>query len=128
MPELCYVERDNRRDYDGPMWGMAYFTTFELLEQWGDDWDDAPYEDNAGTPYDMHGEKITKLLFTLDHVSTPEGRHLSVRDINSGRAPWLNMWDSYAGMKKTIHAGASEEEFIRFVQGNNGRVFREVVE
>ena len=37
---LCYVE------------GMAaYFTTQSVTEQWGDDWNDAPYEHNAGTPY-----------------------------------------------------------------------------
>lgn len=37
---LCYVE------------GMAaYFTTQPVTEQWGDDWNDAPYEHNAGTPY-----------------------------------------------------------------------------
>ncbi len=30
----------------------AYFTPMFLDEQWGDDWDDAPYEHNAGVPYD----------------------------------------------------------------------------
>lgn len=38
-PVLCYV--------DG---GKAYFTTQKLEDQWGDDWDDAPYEHNAGIP------------------------------------------------------------------------------
>ena len=37
---LCYVAGN-----------FAYFTTKPLSEQWGDDWDDAPYEHNAGTPY-----------------------------------------------------------------------------
>jgi hypothetical protein len=40
MPVLCYVEG---------FW--AFFTTRPLAEQWGDDWDDAPYEHNAGRPY-----------------------------------------------------------------------------
>lgn len=40
-PVLCYV--------CGP---WAYFTTRPLADQWGDDWDDAPYEHNAGTPYE----------------------------------------------------------------------------
>lgn len=31
---------------------MAYFTPASMDEQWGDDWDDAPYEHNAGIPYD----------------------------------------------------------------------------
>ena len=39
-PILCYVK--------GP---WAYFTTQPLKKQWGDDWDDAPYEHNAGEPY-----------------------------------------------------------------------------
>lgn len=39
-PRLCYVEGD-----------WAYFTTQPLDKQWGDDWDDAPYEHNAGEPY-----------------------------------------------------------------------------
>ena len=38
---LCYV--------NGP---FAYFTTKEVSEQWGDDWNDAPYEHNAGKPYE----------------------------------------------------------------------------
>lgn len=38
--KLCYVEHN-----------WAYFTTQELSKQWGDDWDDAPYEHNAGSPY-----------------------------------------------------------------------------
>ena len=30
---------------------FAYFTSKDLTEQWGDDWNDAPYEHNAGEPY-----------------------------------------------------------------------------
>lgn len=39
--KLCYID-----DSKG-----AYFTTQPLEEQWGDDWNDAPYEHNAGPPY-----------------------------------------------------------------------------
>lgn len=39
--KLCYV-KDN----------FAYFTTRDLDKQWGDDWNDAPYEHNAGRPYE----------------------------------------------------------------------------
>lgn len=38
---LCYI--------DGP---WAFFTTQPLDQQWGDDWNDAPYEHNAGDPYE----------------------------------------------------------------------------
>lgn len=43
---LCYVDKER----DGAT--IAYFTTQPLAEAWGDDWDDAPYEHNAGTPYE----------------------------------------------------------------------------
>lgn len=39
-PLLCYVNGST-----------AYFTTQELSKQWGDDWNDAPYEHNAEEPY-----------------------------------------------------------------------------
>jgi hypothetical protein len=41
-PVLCYV---------APESPWCYFTTKDLSEQWGDDWNDAPYEHNAGPPY-----------------------------------------------------------------------------
>lgn len=37
---LCYVKGC-----------FAYFTSQPVEEQWGDDWNDAPYEHNAGEPY-----------------------------------------------------------------------------
>ena len=41
--KLCYVRHN-----------ILYFTdSFE--KQWGDDWDDAPYEHNAGEPYEWGG-------------------------------------------------------------------------
>lgn len=39
--KLCYISEN-----------IAYFTTLPLSEQWGDDWNDAPYEHNAGPPYE----------------------------------------------------------------------------
>lgn len=37
---LCMVKGDT-----------MYFTTQEIERQWGDDWDDAPWQHNAGNPY-----------------------------------------------------------------------------
>ena len=34
----------------------AYFTPLAMEDQWGDDWDDAPYEHNAGSPCDPEDE------------------------------------------------------------------------
>lgn len=43
---LCYVAPS--MDGDRELW----FTSQPVVEQWGDDWNDAPYEHNAGRPYD----------------------------------------------------------------------------
>lgn len=43
--KLCYIESSGSG-------GTAYFTTNDLDRQWGDDWNDAPYEHNAGSPYE----------------------------------------------------------------------------
>lgn len=40
---LCYVDGN-----------FAYFTTRHLYDQCGDDWNDVPYEHNAGAPYEPH--------------------------------------------------------------------------
>lgn len=45
-PVLCYVCRHDH---------AAWFTTRALGEQWGDDWNDVPYDCNAGDPYGPSG-------------------------------------------------------------------------
>jgi len=49
---LCYVS---------PPW--AWFTSLPVEEQWGDDWDDAPYQHNAGRPYSEEGVTLEKVGF-----------------------------------------------------------------
>ena len=39
--KLCYLENN-----------IMYFTS-DIENQWGDDWDDRPYEHNAGKPYQI---------------------------------------------------------------------------
>ena len=46
-PVLCYIDQHKR----------AYFTTQALSKQWGDDWNDAPYEQNA-SPRIVTGKQI----------------------------------------------------------------------
>jgi hypothetical protein len=68
-PVLCYVEK---------CW--AFFTRAPLSAQWGDDWDDAPYEHNAGWPYEEYtsngtrlDSRIVKIAFDSD-LQTPADR------------------------------------------------------
>ena len=48
-----------------------YFTN-NLKEQWGDDWDDAPYEYNAEVPYD-HDTEILQVPICLDYFKLLKG-------------------------------------------------------
>jgi hypothetical protein len=92
-PVLCYVDGN-----------VAYFTTQPLEEANGDDWNDTPYEHNAGTPYRWSAEsehdklktpcEITSVYF-IGPFQRPEDfcRRDSggwcVDDINRGLVPWL---------------------------------------
>ncbi len=37
-------------------------------DYWGDDWDDAPYELNAGTVYDKYVSQIVEYAFPVDYL------------------------------------------------------------
>lgn len=133
-PVLCYVSGS-----------CAYFTTQELSKQWGDDWNDAPYEHNAGEPYRWRPEKwdqdqrkhvpndeprwdIVEVFFSSD-LETPDAGHLnspfSVEQINLGRTPWLfgDKWSHTPGLR--IMAGTSLSEFKRLIRENGGRIWVE---
>lgn len=123
--KLCYIEGD-----------IAYFTTCPIDKQWGDDWNDAPYEHNAGAPYewaeymrkhDKEPYEIKKLSFS-SRLETPSrlayggNSRFSVEDINSGKTPWLQTED-WEKEKVTIMANISIPEFISAIQKDNGTIF-----
>jgi len=50
--KLCYVEKSyDDKSYEADGTYILYFTTKDLKDQWGDDWNDTPFEHNAGRPY-----------------------------------------------------------------------------
>jgi Lar family restriction alleviation protein len=115
---LCYVRHDR-----------AWFTTAPLIgpaRQWGDDWNDAPYEHNAGSPYSEKGETLTAVPFYAGDLVTPDdmvaNSRWSVEDINAGRTPWLKS-SSYAGGSIRIMSGASFNEFREKVRAAGGEVY-----
>ncbi|MDB4312188.1 hypothetical protein N9937_02035 [bacterium] len=75
---------------DGP---FAYFTD-EFDKAWGDDWDDVPYEHNAGHPY---GRYFVIMYDNRENgygiPRSPNHGHLnspySVDDINNMHVPWI---------------------------------------
>lgn len=138
-PILCYVDGD-----------FAYFTTQSLDKQWGDDWDDAPYEHNAETPYTpcWHREKgdcqcdICKREWNKD--GTPKWRIIkvafegmfsrpcdgamnsrwSVRDINKKCVPWLSQ--PYINDNPvSIYAGTTLKKFKELILKGGGTVYEE---
>ena len=125
-PVLCYVS--------GP---WAYFTTQPLNEQWGDDWNDAPYEHNAGKPYE-HWEDSGKKPWEIVVVAwsgsfaTPcedfPNSPYSVEAINKKAIPWLrpDVWGEQHGI--SIFAGTPLSEFIAKVKEAGGKVYVEVDE
>lgn len=99
---LCYIQR-----YDGY---RAFFTTAPLDKQWGDDWNDAPYEHNAGAPYPVEGFELGYVDFDPGDMITPAEGHCnspwSVEQINRGEVPWLRN-----GSVNIVTAGATFDEF-----------------
>lgn len=127
--ELCYVHKNK-----------AYFTN-DFEHCWGDDFDDIPYEHNAGLPYDYWSELIEdnedifkrkyihhpielKELFyefPCEWVSLPCDNYtnspFSVEMINKGAIAWI------IGNDFIIPAKTEYEDFIKIVQSNKGIVY-----
>ena len=124
-PVLCYIEEP-----------WAFFTTQSLDEQWGDDWDDAAYEYNAGRPYTFcdHDRKRGKSPWSITQVAysgpfeTPsawEGNSpWSVRDINQGRVAWLQTSRYAKGDPVIIHAGCPISQFCELIEAGGGAIYR----
>jgi hypothetical protein len=123
-PVLCYIENSK-----------AYFTTCPIEHQWGDDWNDAPYEHNAGTPYLWHEHdlkrglpeyRIETVYFEVD-MDTPCSNVInspfSVEAINRGDIAWLRPSAYSASAKKSIHAGVTLNEFKQIIRENGGDVW-----
>ncbi len=117
--KLCYID-DNK----------AWFTTQPLDKQWGDDWDDTPYEHNAGEPYEPHrdGEdwEITSVMFEGSFEVPRENYRnspYSVQDINALHTPWLKTESWVIKPRSVLFAGSSLEEFTAFVEKHGGTVY-----
>lgn len=100
--ELCYV-----------CGNFAYFTN-----DWdncsGDDWNDAPYQYNAGLPYNY----CAKIAFEVNaHQPYNMPYPYSVDDINSMAVPWL------VNEVTSIYANCTLEAFVYWIQVMGGKVY-----
>jgi len=117
---LCYVESR-----------CAWFTTQPVQKQWGDDWNDAPYEHNAGDPYEYSPRdgrepyRLYRAYFEANY-ETPADRAwsgnswVSVETINSGAMAWLS--PTQEGLPP-IMAGTTLRDFIRIILDGGGSVY-----
>lgn len=116
--QLCYAELP-----------FVWFTT-NLAEQWGEDWNAAPYEHNAERPYppdpsrgrDYELFRVAIFANPYKHqLFVPEDGHYnspwSVEDINGGAVPWLRLadigWDPLT--IGVVMAGTTYTDFRGFV-------------
>ena len=121
--QLCYVDGKE-----------AYFTD-DFEHQWGDDWNDAPYEHNAGEPYDSwydddhkeHKINIYKVYFEIEDYwrgyepcSGTDNSRYTVEQINKGAIAWIKTDDFF------IKAGTTYKEFVEIIKSNNGKIFVEI--
>jgi len=125
---LCYVDGRDR---------FAWFTSIPLVDQWGDDWNDAPYEHNAGEPYSTHKEGSERVEHHLVKVAwdgpyeTPAEQAginsmWSVERINGGSIAWLipTKWGVTEGADvKPIHTGASLVDFVIALEKAGGYAY-----
>ena len=127
--QLCFVE--GGRWYDADL--TLYFTEKDVKDQWGSDWDDTPYEHNAGLPYDEDTSTelgtengrgiyakidIIKVILTTNSycdLITPcsgvDNSRYSVKDINSKAIPWVVIKDSNE-IKLSVFAGTTLKQFL----------------
>jgi hypothetical protein len=111
---LCFVNE-----------GVAWFTTCQPFEkQWGDDWNDTPWEYNAGVPYawnDCRGVNQYNLYAVKfsgqfeynynNYLNSP----WSVEEINKGASPWLLVKDDNHQLLDSIYAKTTLSEFVKKV-------------
>ena len=127
--KLCYIDN-----------GKAFFTTQEVVSQWGDDWNDVPYEHNAEDPYkwtewdNTQGRTewtIEKIYYEHPFYQTPGELtyaicQYSVQMINAGAVAWLDIPSYFGGYGPTpppIMAGTTIEDFKRIIKETGGRIY-----
>lgn len=113
---LCYVD------------GSVMYFTDNFEHQWGDDWDDAPFDCNAGEPYEWDDDKdeewnkhhghLRYIGFISDgwlkiagHLGEPYNVPYSVEEINKGIVAWL-----YSDEAGGLMGGATIDEAIEWLK------------
>lgn len=115
----------------------AYFTPIDLDKQCGDDWDDSPYDCNAGCPYDdvidkttetENGIKVISEYHEITIIQVPfkvkswntrfpkdwgYNSPFCVDDINRGAVAWIYDFNYTNNKSVCIYAGINPIEFVK---------------
>ena len=139
--KLCYIEKVDRYGWDEFNREVElynddnthldlYFTDCDMKDQWGDDWNDMPYQYNAGIPYDAHydGDKRVEhnIIKVRCNLRSNDGKgcgyyyHIpedfcsfSVEMINAGIAAWLSISGDKDDNWIVIQGGDSMSKVIK---------------
>jgi len=100
--------------------------------RWGDDWNDRPYEYNAGQPYENRPGQLMVCAYTGPLVPPCDGlvnSRWSVQDINARKVPWLTrpLWMTAGCPDIQILAGQTFREFRELIWRSDGQVMCPVV-
>ena len=94
--KICWIK--NKGNYI-----RFYFTTQD--DYWGDDWNDAPWEDNAGDVYAEYVERYIDIVvpwhfrvtYSLNDLYDPYQSDIAVQDLVDNNAPFIYVTgDCYA--------------------------------
>lgn len=131
--QLCYVESSIDYDEEGGYFEFdedsfdLYFTTQDLQDQWGNDWNDAPYEHNGGRPcYPREDDEyqIFRLRLGINGAILPKENYsnspYSVQDINLIKEiPWIRAY------LVNIFAGTTYKDTLEIAKTNKWVIYYE---
>ena len=130
--KLCLVEEHG----DG-LASLFFAETDDVRNVTGDDWNDVPYEANAGRPYDRDCTVRRVVVDLGPWMATPMARasdegksnsSLSADDVNAGEAFWLatgvRAWEPKDVPRVQVAAGETAERVVRAVEAAGGTVFK----
>ena len=131
---LCYVKTNDEYNQDII---TCYFTTQKLEDQRGDDWNDCPYQHNAGEPYlpresDQEKWEIKKLVLYNKHETLHDpsweksNNGICVDDINLKNGWWLESQNR----NSHIYAGTTLDKFREIIDNleNVNIIDEEIIE
>lgn len=106
----------------------AYFANVPPTEVRGDDWDDAPYDCNAGEPYEREGQEIVCVAYDGPYEENCQAC-LSADQINRGEGPWLvdrGYGTTYPKWADRVDAGTTLADFKARITWASGSVYERV--